>query len=274
MSRSRNRAKDVEEVVVEPVAVVEDTINTLEAKEEDKVSSVAEVMQRAEEDSRVDTTVVDELEDTRDPEVVDELEDTREPEVVETVNVLAEVKKDYSIAVTEIVKNKTMPLLDKIEAISKIMPDASGKVVRALLAIYNICSKVKTRVPTLLNPEQKAFVRSFVKLCNEPTEEFNKAMKYINWIYKQLSDTTVLDKEGLVIIRGVSPIDPTISTLFIAGKDDKELVTYVYLSTIIDFRANAKTAAEKSKKADILKITSDTILTDDIVNKINSFYDN
>lgn len=262
MSRSKNRAKDVEEVVVEPVTVVEDTINTLEAKEEDKVSSVAEVMQRAEEDSRVDTTVVDEL------------EDTREPEVVETVNVLAEVKEDYSIAVTEIVKNKTMPLLDKIEAISKIMPDASGKVVRALLAIYNICSKVKTRVPTLLNPEQKAFVRSFVKLCNEPTEEFNKAMKYINWIYKQLSDTTVLDKEGLVIIRGVSPIDPTISTLFIAGKDDKELVTYVYLSTIIDFRANAKTAAEKSKKADILKITSDTILTDDIVNKINSFYDN
>lgn len=262
MSRSKNRAKDVEEVVVEPVTVVEDTINTLEAKEEDKVSSVAEVMQRAEEDSRVDTTVVDEL------------ENTREPEVVETVNVLAEVKEDYSIAVTEIVKNKTMPLLDKIEAISKIMPDASGKVVRALLAIYNICSKVKTRVPTLLNPEQKAFVRSFVKLCNEPTEEFNKAMKYINWIYKQLSDTTVLDKEGLVIIRGVSPIDPTISTLFIAGKDDKELVTYVYLSTIIDFRANAKTAAEKSKKADILKITSDTILTDDIVNKINSFYDN
>lgn len=270
MSRSRNRAKDVEEVTVEPVVVVEDTtepeveetVNTLEAKEEDKVSSVAEVMQRAEEDSRVDTTVVDEV------------EDTTEPEVVETVNVLTEVKEDYSVAVTEIVKNKTMPLLDKIEAISKLMPDASGKVVRALLAIYNICSKVKTRVPTLLNPEQKAFVRSFVKLCNEPTEEFNKAMKYINWIYKQLSDTTVLDKEGLVIIRGVSPIDPTISTLFIAGKDDKELVTYVYLSTIIDFRANAKTAAEKSKKADILKITSDTILTDDIVNKINSFYDN
>lgn len=262
MSRSRNKAKAVEEVAVEPVAVVEDTINPLEAKEEDKVSSVAEVMQRAEEDSRVDTTVVDEV------------EDTTEPEVVETVNVLTEVKEDYSVAVTEIVKNKTMPLLDKIEAISKLMPDASGKVVRALLAIYNICSKVKTRVPTLLNPEQKAFVRSFVKLCNEPTEEFNKAMKYINWIYKQLSDTTVLDKEGLVIIRGVSPIDPTISTLFIAGKDDKELVTYVYLSTIIDFRANAKTAAEKSKKADILKITSDTILTDDIVNKINSFYDN
>jgi hypothetical protein len=48
------------------------------------------------------------------------------------------------------------------------------------------------------NPEQKAFVRSFVKLCNEPTDEFNKAMKYINWIYKQLSDTTVLDKEGLL----------------------------------------------------------------------------
>ena len=272
MSRNRNRDKAVEEVVVEPVAVVEDTINPLEAKEEDKVSSVAEVMQRAEEDSRVDTTVVDEVEDTTEPE--SEEDNTEQPEVVETVNVLTEVKEDYSVAVTEIVKSKTMPLLDKIEAISKLMPDASGKVVRALLAIYNICSKVKTRVPTLLNPEQKAFVRSFVKLCNEPTEEFNKAMKYINWIYKQLSDTTVLDKEGLVIIRGVSPIDPTISTFFIAGKDDKELVTYVYLSTIIDFRANAKTAAEKSKKADILKITSDTILTDDIVNKINSFYDN
>ena len=41
---------------------------------------------------------------------------------------------------------------------------------------------------------------------------------------------------------------------------------------VIDVKANAKTASEKARKIDISKTTTNTLLTEDIVTKINNFY--
>lgn len=260
----------VEEVIVEentPIIEepVEDTIPTIEEEivedvdtpldevpEQDKVSSVAQVMDRAQNDPRVDTDVIPEEEIIIDP--------------VETPVVV-------NVDVSAIIKRDDLKLLEKIELVSKSLGGTTGSVINSLVALYRLGSKAATRQPDAMNREQRALVRYFIRLTTQSTtEEFNYAMKYINWVYKQLTDTKLLDKEQLTLVRGVSPLDPTNSSIYTAGKDDKELITFVYLITVIDVKANAKTASEKARKIDIGKTTANTLLTEDIVTKINNFY--
>lgn len=227
-------------------------INPDEVPEQDKVSSVAQVMDRAQNDPRVDTTVV-----VAEEPVVDE-----EPATVTT-----------STDISAIIKRDDLKLLEKIELISKALGGTAGSVVNSLLALYTLGSKAITRQADPMNREQRALVRYFIRLTTQSnTEDFNYAMKYINWVYKQLTDEKVLDKEQLTLVRGVSPLDPTNSSNFIAGKDDSELITFVYLITVIDVKANAKTPNEKARPIDIAKTTANTLLTEDIVTKINNFY--
>ena len=258
--------------------------------EEDKVSSVADVVARASNDTRLDDTPVQEITETEpavNPEpqtdtepTVNELnpvstEPTPEEKSDETSGTPEEEEKtvDVSVAVNAIIKDDSYSLLEKIERITKVVPADASKIIVSLLSIFNNCSKVKTRVAAALNPEQKQLVRNFIKLASLQQEEFNESMKYINWVYKQLTDITVMQKERLVLVRGVSPLDPLISSAFIVNKDDAELITYVYLMAVIDFRANAKTEAEKAKRPNMQRSTADTLLTEDILNKINGFYD-
>ncbi len=262
--------------------------------EEDKVSSVADVVDRASNDTRLDDTPVQEITET-EPAVNPEPQTDTEPTVneLDTVSTeptpeeksdetdtkpaeeesAVEVEVNVSGVVNSIIKDDKYSLLEKIERISKVVPADASKIIVSLLSIFNNCSKVKTRVAAALNPEQKQLVRNFIKLASLQQEEFNESMKYINWVYKQLTDITVMQKERLVLVRGVSPLDPLISSAFIVNKDDAELITYVYLMAVIDFRANAKTEAEKAKRPNMQRSTADTLLTEDILNKINGFYD-
>jgi hypothetical protein len=244
-------------VDTEQLGALKDTDGVLEpinpdvVPEQDKVSSVAQVMDRAQNDSRVDTTVAP------DDGVADE-----EPLPVTTTT-----------DISAIIKRDDLKLLEKIELISKALGGVAGSVINSLLALYLLGSKTITRQPDAMNREQRALVRYFIRFSTQTTtEEFNFAMKYINWVYKQLTDEKVLDSEQLTLVRGVSPLDPTNSTIFIAGKDDSELITFVYLITVIDVKANAKTPSEKSRPIDIGKTTANTLITEEIVNKINNFY--
>lgn len=224
--------------------------------EQDKVSSVAQVMDRAQNDSRVDTTVP--------TEPTEDVATNEEPTVMQSAT---------PADISAIIKRTDISLLDKIELIAKSVDDRASAVIKSLLALYVLGSKTATRQPDTMNREQRAFVRSFIRLSNQSfAEDFNHAMKYINWVYKQLTDEKVLDKEVLTLIRGVSPLDPTNSCIFTAGKDDKELITFVYLITVLDVKANAKTPSEKARKIDINKTTADTLLTEEMINKINIFY--
>lgn len=229
-----------------------DTLELIDTPEQDKVSSIAELMDRAQLDPRVDTNLLDvELEDLS---VIDE------PMVAVS-------------DISSIIKRDDLALLEKIELVSNSIGGVAGSVIKSILALYVLGSKTATRQPDPMNREQRALVRYFIRLATQTNpEEFNQAMKYINWVYKQLTDEKVLDKEQLTLVRGVSPLDPTNSSIFTAGKDDKELITFVYLITVIDVKANASTPAEKSRKIDIGKTTASTLLTEEIVTKINNFY--
>ncbi len=259
---AKQKYNTAKQTVVEPVEeleaiteeVVEESVVTLvDTPEEDKVSSVAEVMDRANIDPRVDTTVEEEL----------------EPVIEEVKEVVVSNNTDISA----IIKRDDLKLLEKIELVAKALDGTAGSVITSLVALYRLGSKAATRQPEAMNREQRALVRYFIRLTTQTnSEEFNHVMKYINWVYKQLTDTKLLDKEQLTLVRGVSPLDPTNSSIYTAGKDDKELITFVYLITVIDVKANAKTASEKARKIDIGKTTASTLLTEDIVTKINNFY--
>lgn len=238
------------DVTVTPVVV-----DPTDVPEQDKVSSVAQVMDRAQNDPRVDTTVAP-AEETNTTDV-----ETIATPVVTTTDISAIIKRD------------DLSLLEKIELISTTLGGVAGSVINSLRALYVLGSKTATRVPDAMNREQRALVRYFIRLATQSNpEEFNHAMKYINWTYKQLTDEKVLDKEQMTLVRGVSPLDPTNSCIFTAGKDDNELITFVYLITVIDVRANAKTPIEKARPIDVAKTTAKTLLTEDIVTKINNFY--
>lgn len=233
------------EVTITPIDVV---------SEQDKVSSVAQVMDRAQNDPRVDTTVNTEETASAELEIV-------ETPVITTTDISSIIKRD------------DLSLLEKIELISTALGGVAGSVINSLRALYVLGSKTATRQPDAMNREQRALVRYFIRLATQSNpEEFNYAMKYINWVYKQLTDEKVLDKEQLTLVRGVSPLDPTNSCIFTAGKDDNELITFVYLITVIDVRANAKTPIEKARSIDVAKTTAKTLLTEEIVLKINNFY--
>lgn len=230
-------------------------IDPTNVPEQDKVSSVAQVMDRAQNDPRVDTTV-------------SPAEETNTSDV-ETIATPIDTTTDISA----IIKRGDLSLLEKIELISTTLGGVAGSVINSLRALYILGSKTATRLADPMNREQRALVRYFIRLATQSNpEEFNYAMKYINWVYKQLTDEKVLDKEQMTLVRGVSPLDPTNSSIYTAGKDDKELITFVYLITVIDVKANAKTPIEKSRKIDIGKTTANTLLTEDIVTKINNFY--
>lgn len=236
---------------VPDVVVPESIVTIIDADDKDKVSSVVELMDRAIIDPNVDTTISTET-------VVTDLE------VPVSTNV-----EDISV----IIKRDDIKLLEKVELIATALGGLSGSVISSLLSLYVLGSKTSTRQPDPMNREQRALVRYFIRLATQSTtEEFNQAMKYINWVYKQLTDEKLLDKESLILVRGVSPLDPTNSSIFTAGKDDNELITFVYLITVIDVKANALTLADRERKIDISKTTTNTLLTEDIINKINNFY--
>lgn len=244
------------ETIKEGDAVVE-PINPDDVPEQDKVSSVAQVMDRAVNDSRVDTTVGEAI----DTEPVIPT-DIPEPEEVVTVG-----------DINAIIKRDDIGLLEKVELVAKALGGVAGSVITSLLALYTLGSKAATRQPDPMNREQRALVRFFIRLSTQTTDEqFNHGMKYINWVYKQLTDEKLLDKEQLTLVRGVSPLDPSNSSIFIAGKDDKDLITFNYLITIIDVKANAKTPSEKTRKIDISKATVNTLLTAEMVTRLNNYY--
>lgn len=246
--------KDDEQLdVVETPVYVDPT----DVPEEDKVSSVAQVMDRAQNDPRVDTAV---LHDNEEETNSNDLETVETPVFTTT-------------DISDIIKRDDLALLEKIELISTVLGGVTGSVIKSLRALYVLGSKTSTRTADAMNREQRALVRYFIKLATQSNpEEFNHAMKYINWVYKQLTDEKLLDKEQMILVRGVSPLDPTNSSIYTAGKDDNELVTFVYLITVLDVKANAKTPIEKSRKIDIGKTTANTLLTEDIITRINNFY--
>lgn len=240
----------VPDEVVTPEEVDSEPTDTVVAPEE--LKSVNEVMLKAATEDGLDKTIVDVPE---------------EDDIVEDTPVAGDI-----VDVTDIIKNDNLSLLEKIDAISAVLPPLASKLVKSAVSLYHLGSTANGRQPEKMNREQKIFVRTFIKLANEPTTVFNENMKYFSWVFKQLSDVKVLEANNLVLFRGESPLEQSTSTLFIAGKNDSELNTFLYLINILDLKINSATAAERNKQVATDKITVNTNFTEELINKINNAF--
>lgn len=251
----RQTVPPVEEVKVEETIVpVDESTETIEEAQVDeavKLTSTDEVMNAAAENPEVDKTIVD----------VPVEEDT-----APASDFPAQIEVS---SMSDIVKNDSLSLMDKINKITELMPQVSAKVAKSIVALYTLCSSASTRTPEKLNREQKYFVRAFFKLAAEPDTVFAENMRFISWIYRQLSDVKVLAANDLPTYRNESPLEPSTCTLYIAGKNDGELNTFFYLVTILDVKINSKTVEERTRPIAMDKATTNNNLTEDICNKIN-----
>ena len=223
-----------------------------DANEVERLSTVAEVLGKAALDpalaSNGDTDPVGPDEPTTDSDSV-------------TITTNAIDKE----AINEIVKSD-LPLLDRLDKIAKLLPQSGGKTIKSLLYLFQ--NRVDHAEASVVNGEQRSFVRAFKKVLALPQSEFNESFRYIKYAYSKLMDKEVLKQEKLPIINNLSPLDPLNNQmLHIANKDDAELVSFVYLFTLLSVKQDYPNDNIK-----VSKVSISGAITDDDVTKINTYY--
>ena len=253
-----------EKVVVDDTPVIDtdtqEPIDTTDApvvdSEPTKLTSVAEVMNAAKQDGSVPPE--SEAESNTPPEEI-------KPELVE------EPAKFNKEAISELVKNKNLGLMSKLEEIAKLLPQPASKVVLGLRGLYDIRANHSAN-SVALNAEQRSFYRNFKALLKLPQNEFNEVYRYVDWAYKQLINVEVLNNEKLNLVSNVSPLHIMNIFLYIANKDDIELQSFIYLFTIIDARATDVENKLQGKSINTARATVKTTLNEEDTEKINKYY--
>lgn len=175
-------------------------------------------------------------------------------------------------AIAKIIGTNDLSIMNKIEQIAKLLPQPSNKLALGLRGLF-VQRANDSSNSIAINIEQKAFYRNFKELLRLPQNDFNEQYKYLNWIHKQLLDLELIHKEKLPIVAGVSPIHVMNVFLYCANKDDAELLSFVYLFTLLDMRVTDVDGALKGKSPDLSKVSvKKTLLKAEDVEKINKYY--
>lgn len=259
MKPKKEITKGTEPLEPEAVNVQEPVVGA--TTEPTKLTSVADVFSAAK-NANSEETDVDATKDGVIPE-----EQPPIP-VAEEATTSSRLDKE---AITNIVKDNDLSLMDKIEKVAKLLPQPADRLLLGLRGLYDIRSNHANN-STALNAEQRSFYRNFKSLLKLSQNEFNEVFRYIDWAYKQLLDVDVLNKEKLNIVGGVSPIHVMNIFMFIANKDDLELQSFIYIFTILDARATDTAGALKGKTCGVGRTSVPTTITEEDTEKINKYY--
>lgn len=256
MSKVKNNTKPVEKVE-EPIAPV-DATPAADVSEPVRHKTLAGLMDHAKENNPSD---VDASNDVAPEETGVDTEPTEEAK---------EPSRFSKEAIAELIANK-IPLMQKLDQLVKLLPQPSNNVVSGLRGLYTYLSEYRDREADI-NKTQRAIYRSMKQLLSLDQNEFNEQYKYINWVYKQLLDKELLEKEKQYLVSGESPLHIMNIFLFASNKDDAELSSFIYLMTYIDFRATDKNNAFKGKSGSLAKTTVKSLLSPEDIEKLDKYY--
>ena len=199
------------------------------------------------------------------PEVVAPVKEEPTPTVEENVSTSTTLDRKQ---INDLLKNTDLGIFDRLDKLVKFLPQPGNKVVASMASILKL--RAKNASEASMNREQITFAREFKKLLTLPQNEFNQLMVYVDWSYKELLNIDNLHKEGVVTINNTSPLDPCLSFIYCANKDNQEIFTFVYLLTILDAKSGNDEISKKP--VSLAKATVKTILDDSEIEKLNKFY--